>query len=117
MAVAKVLLAEDDTTMVSLLTTLLGMEGFQVAALLPDDPDVQTAVRREKPDIVLLDVHLPGQNGVDIIRDLRKHADTRGLRVVMSSGLNLKSECMSAGADAFIQKPYMPDDLLRLLKV
>lgn len=113
----KVLLAEDDATMVGLLTTLLGMEGFQVAALRPEDPDVQTAVRRERPDIVLLDVHLPGQNGVDIVRDLRQHDDTRGLRVVMSSGLNLKTECMAGGADAFIQKPYMPDDLIRLLRV
>ena len=113
----KVLLAEDDLTMVGLLTTLLGMEGFEVAPLRPEDPDVQTAVRREKPDIILLDVHLPGQNGVDIVRDLRQHADTRGLRVVMSSGLNLKNECMAGGADAFIQKPYMPDDLIRLLRV
>jgi len=112
---AKVLLAEDDATMVSLLKTLLKMEGFDVVALQADD-DVPAAVRAEKPDILLLDVHLLHQNGLDILDALRGSADTLNVRVVMSSGANVKEECMRHGANGFLLKPYMPDDLISILK-
>ena len=56
---AKILLAEDDPTMLSLLRTLLTMEGFQVIDLVSTEEDILEVVRREKPDVVLLDVHLP----------------------------------------------------------
>jgi len=115
MSKAKVLLAEDDITMVSLLKTLLKMEGFDVVAL-HSDADVPAAVIAENPDVLLLDVHLSHQNGFDIVDALRSSEDTVGVRVVMSSGANVKEECMRHGADGFLLKPYMPDDLISLLK-
>lgn len=113
---AKVLLAEDDVIMLGLLRTLLAIEGFEVAELRPDDPDVQTAILRERPDALLLDIHLPKQNGLDVLRTLRKEDATRHLRVIVASGSNREVECLSAGADGFLLKPYMPDDLIRLLQ-
>ncbi len=113
---AKVLLAEDDTTMLNLLTTLLSMEGFQVAAVLPDEPDVMTAVRREHPDLLLLDVHLKQQDGLEVMEAVRSDPEFKKLRVVMSSGLNVGPECLKRGADDFLLKPYMPDDLVRILR-
>ena len=115
MTKAKVLLAEDDMTMVSLLTTLLKMEGFTVVALLAD-ADVPAAVRKEKPDILLLDVHLLHQSGFDILSAIRNSEDISGTRVVMSSGANVREECMSHGANGFLMKPYMPDELITILK-
>ena len=56
---AKILLAEDDPTMVSLLGTLLKMEGFEVQAI-DIDADVPAIVQRERPDALLMDVHLGG---------------------------------------------------------
>lgn len=111
----KILLAEDDFTMVSLLQTLLKMEGYEVIAL-PADSDVIAAVRAENPDILLMDVHLFDKNGLDILEQLRKSVDTSHLRVVMSSGANVKEECMNRGANGFLMKPYMPDDLFKQLK-
>jgi DNA-binding response OmpR family regulator len=111
----KVLLAEDDVTMVSLLTTLLKMEGFDVVALQAD-ADVPAAVRRETPDILLLDVHLMHQSGFDILDIIRNSEDTAGTRVVMSSGSDVKEECMHHGANGFLLKPYMPDELITILK-
>lgn len=111
----KVMLAEDDLTMLSLLKTLLTMEGFQVIAL-DADADVSGAVRREQPDILLLDIHLRGQSGFDVLDQLRASEDTRGVRVVAVSGLNLADECRARGADDFLLKPFMPDDLLAMLK-
>ena len=110
----KVLLAEDDVTMVSLLKTLLKMEGYQVVALDAED-DVPAAVRREQPDVVLLDVHLFQQSGLEILANLRKANDTKNICIVMTSGMNVKDECLRRGANAFLLKPYMPDDLFEVL--
>ena len=111
----KVLLAEDDITMVSLLKTLLKMDGFEVVALQAD-ADVPAAVRLERPDVLLLDVHLSRQSGLEILEELRGSADTKDVRVVMSSGASVKEECMRRGANGFLLKPFMPDDLISILK-
>lgn len=115
MSKAKVLLAEDNVNMMSLLKTLLEMEGFEVMAMQAD-ADVLAAVRRGKPDVILLDVHLSQQSGLDILDSLRSSQDTADVRVVMSSGASVKDECMRRGANAFLLKPYMPDDLIAILK-
>ena len=115
MSKTKVLLAEDDKTMVSLLKTLLKMEGFDVVALQAD-ADVLAVVRREKPDVILLDVHLSQQNGLSILDSLRNSQDTTDVRVVMSSGSSVENECIRRGANAFLLKPYMPNDLIAILK-
>ena len=112
---AKILLAEDDAIMVSLLKTLLKMEGYEVHAL-DVDADVPAAVQSERPDILFLDVHLGSQNGLDILAAVRENAELAQVRVVMTSGLNVQDECLNSGANAFLLKPFMPDDLLRLLR-
>lgn len=112
---AKILLAEDDSTMISLLKTLLKMEGFEVVTL-DVNADVPAAVRREMPDAVLMDVHLGGQSGMQILESIRNDRDLANIRVVMTSGLNVKDECISRGASAFLLKPFMPDDLINVLK-
>lgn len=112
---SKVLLAEDDRTMVSLLTTLLEMEGYEVV-VLDVHTDVPSAVSRENPDALLMDVHLGEQSGLDIIQNIRKDLANTNINIVMTSGLNMKDECIKRGANHFILKPFMPDDLLKLLK-
>lgn len=112
---AKILLAEDDPTMISLLKTLLKMEGYDVVTL-DVYSDVSAAVQREMPDTVLMDVHLGGQNGLQILESIRKNGELDHVRVVMTSGLNMRDECMSRGASAFLLKPFMPDDLISVLK-
>jgi CheY-like chemotaxis protein len=112
---AKVLLAEDDVTMVSLLKTLLKMEGFEVLAL-NTGADVPAEVGRAKPDVLFLDVHFGNQDGVEILEAIRKNEDFSSLRVVMTSGMNVQEECLRGGANAFLLKPFSPDELIRLLK-
>jgi DNA-binding response OmpR family regulator len=112
---AKVTLAEDDQTMVNLLTTLLRMDGFEVAALDADE-DIPAAISSSKPDVLVLDVHLPKQNGLDILDTLRQGDTAHRLRVIMISGLNVRDQCLAHGADDFLLKPFMPDELLDLLR-
>ena len=112
---AKILLAEDDSTMVSLLTTLLKMEGFEVIAL-NENNDVAAEVEREKPHALFMDVHLGGQSGMKILEAIRRNKKNASIRIVMTSGMNVQDECLRRGANAFLLKPFMPDDLIRALK-
>ncbi len=112
----KIMLAEDDATMLSLLRTLLTMEGFQVSVLDVHKEDLLASIRSERPDVLLMDVHLPHQNGMALLRDLRQVPELKGMRVILTSGMALEEESLFSGADAFLLKPYMPDDLLNMLR-
>jgi len=111
----KILVAEDDQTMVSLLKTLLKMEGFEVVELSVH-ANIPAAVARENPDAILMDVHLGDQKGTDIVASIRKDPNFSQLKIVMTSGLNLRDECLKQGANHFLLKPFMPDDLIKVLK-
>jgi DNA-binding response OmpR family regulator len=112
--VARTVLAEDDSTMVHLLSRLLSMEGFDVDAL-PVDADVVAAVAEGRPDILLLDMVFGRQNGLEVLDRVRQLPSAKELYVVMISGLNVREECLQHGADEFLLKPFMPDDLIALL--
>lgn len=111
----KILLVEDDITMVSLLKTLLGMEGYDVSAL-DSSKDIVPAVLAANPDVLLMDVHLLNHNGIEELKKLRAAPGGKSARVVMTSGLNFMQECLDAGGDVFIQKPFMPDELLQAIR-
>lgn len=111
----KILLIEDDVTMISLLCTLLQFEGFEVAQL-GNDASLNAAldtIRQEEPDLILLDVHLREINGFDLLSAIQADPEIAQTRVIMSSGMDFSQRCLSAGAHEFILKPYLPDDLMK----
>lgn len=113
----KVLLVEDDPTMLSLLDTLLSIEGY--TAVRCDGSDLESLLeiaRREAPDAVLLDVHLKRFNGLEILRKFRQDPQLASIKAIMTSGLDRRRESMAAGADYFIQKPYMPEQLVEIIR-
>lgn len=111
----KIMLAEDDTTMLSLLKTLLGMEGFETVAI-SETEDILQAIETHAPDAVLLDVHLVQGNGLDILKQIRATPALQKQVVIMSSGMQLETESIRAGANDFVMKPYMPDTLISVLR-
>jgi CheY-like chemotaxis protein len=112
----KVLLADDNLTMVTLLKTLLGMEGYTTASLLDKKGDLIENIRQEKPDLLILDVYLGSCSGLELVRQIRATDDLRNIRVLMASGMDRAEECLAAGADAFLLKPYMPEELFKKLR-
>jgi CheY-like chemotaxis protein len=106
----KVLIVDDDYTMNSLLKMLLELDGYQVV-LCPEGHEVVQTAQTEKPDVVLMDVHIADADGVEILRTIRQTAGLQTLPVVMQSGMDLEDKCKAAGASAFILKPYPPDQL------
>jgi CheY-like chemotaxis protein len=113
---SKILLVDDDPTMVGLLKTLLTMQGYQVATLMDKPGDILENIRLAKPDVLLIDIFLGDQNGLDIVRQIRKLPDLSRIKIVMVSGTDKADESLAAGADAFLLKPYMPNDLFDILR-
>lgn len=114
----KVMLIEDDESMKAVLGTLLEIEGYKVL-LAPDRrplEEILQAIRDARPQIVLVDVHLRQVSGFDILKAVREDSALAGTRVVMSSGTDVADQCKAAGADEFLMKPYMPEELLQKLK-
>jgi DNA-binding response OmpR family regulator len=115
---SKVMLIEDDRTMLTLLSTLLKMEGYQIIQLTTEQTveDLITTLRREKPDGALVDVHLQHASGIDLVARVRQDPEINSLRILMTSGLDASVECKKAGANDFILKPYMPDELIQRIR-
>ncbi|RCK75485.1 MAG: Two-component system response regulator OmpR [Anaerolineae bacterium] len=112
MSSPKVVLIEDDETMRTLLGELLRMEGYHVVSLGSIEPEdtVLSQLIEQKPDLVFLDVNIHGRNTFTFVRKLRSKREQ--VRVLMSSGMPLESESIDVGADGFLLKPFMPDELL-----
>lgn len=111
----KVMIVDDDRTMNSLLKTLLELDGFAVV-LAPRGEIVLPTALSERPDAILMDVHIADVDGMQLLRQLRQNSDLKAIPVVMSSGMDVEDQAKDAGATAFILKPYPPDQLSALLK-
>jgi DNA-binding response OmpR family regulator len=114
---AQIVLIDDDITMQSLLKTLLELEGHTVTTLLKPDPaSIMASLEKLTPSIVVLDVFLRQLSGFEILESIRSSPGLVQTKVLMTSGSDIKDRCISAGADGFLMKPYMPDALLNWIK-
>jgi DNA-binding response OmpR family regulator len=109
------MLIDDDPTMLKLLETLLRIEGFNPVPWTGETDVIPQTILIE-PQIVLLDVNLRNANGIDILKRIRATKDLAFLPVIMTSGIDYRSECLEAGANDFLTKPYMPDELIRSIR-
>ncbi len=115
-----VMLVEDDQIMMGLLRTLFEIEGFEVISLAAGE-DISESIRRDNPDIILLDVHLKDGcgkeiSGFDLLGQIRQDPELKDAKIIMSSGMDFRDKSDQEGADGFVLKPYMPDDLINLIK-
>jgi DNA-binding response OmpR family regulator len=113
----KIMLIDDDAIMRQLLKTLLELENYEVILTpITDEELLLKSVYDCKPDALLLDVHLRGINGIDILTKLRSDTNLNSLVIIMTSGMDVTDICLRNHADGFLMKPYMPDDLLTILR-
>ena len=109
----KVSLIEDDATMISLLTTLLEIEGFDVVEMRDDTiENMMAELRKVNPEVAVMDVNLRKLNGIDLLHALQQDQQLKMIKVIMCSGMDMRQDCLQAGASDFMLKPYMPDDLI-----
>jgi CheY-like chemotaxis protein len=91
------------------------MDGFEVVNIMMGGQLIEK-IRVEKPDLILMDVFLSDADGKEILSELRNTSDIANVRVVMTSGMDLADQCLDAGADAFLLKPYTPEQLMKIIQ-
>lgn len=107
-----ILVVEDDASILLGLKELLGGEGFQVVACARGDK-AEAAVRQHKPDLIVLDVMLPGKNGFDVCRELRAGKCQAPILMLTAKGQELdKVIGLELGADDYVTKPFGVRELL-----
>jgi CheY-like chemotaxis protein len=113
----KVLLIDDDPKILLLQKTYLEIEGFAVSHFDGASLEVlNTILDQNRPDIILMDVHLRHINGFNLLRNIRQSENYKAIPIVMTSGMDVSLQCKQEGANAFLLKPYMPDELTRILR-
>ena len=112
---SRVLVVDDDPALAEMLTIVLRGEGFDTA-VVGDGTRALPAVRELRPDVVLLDLMLPGMNGIDVCRAIRTES---GVPIVM---LTAKSDTvdivlgLESGADDYVVKPFKPKELIARIR-
>ncbi|MGD9987184.1 MtrAB system response regulator MtrA [Pseudonocardia sp.] len=112
---SRVLVVDDDPALAEMLTIVLRGEGFDTA-VVGDGTKALPAVRELRPDVVLLDLMLPGMNGIDVCRAIRSES---GVPIVM---LTAKSDTvdivlgLESGADDYVVKPFKPKELVARIR-
>ncbi|ALE72327.1 MULTISPECIES: MtrAB system response regulator MtrA [unclassified Pseudonocardia] len=112
---SRVLVVDDDPALAEMLTIVLRGEGFETA-VVSDGTRALPAVRDMQPDVVLLDLMLPGMNGIDVCRAIRAES---GVPIVM---LTAKSDTvdvvlgLESGADDYVVKPFKPKELVARIR-
>ena len=104
------MIVDDDQVTTSLLETLLELDGFTVS-VARRGADVMSKLAADRPDVIMMDYHLSDVYGVDVIREIRAHADFSNIPIVMASGMDVSDEAFAAGANKFIIKPFEPSEL------
>jgi two-component system chemotaxis response regulator CheY len=113
-----VLIVDDDEFIRKLIATTLEDVARLELHEAADGLEAVDVARRERPGLVFLDVDMPGRNGIDVCRELRKDEATSGATIVMltaAEGDGVEALAEEAGADLFLTKPFSPLDLLRLV--
>ena len=108
-----VLVADDDDDILLLVTTRLRRDGFDVISARNGDEALALAQQR-RPDVAVLDVGMPGLDGLEVLQRIRADDELKGTRVLLLTAKAQESDARrgyDAGADAYVRKPFSPADL------
>jgi DNA-binding response OmpR family regulator len=110
-----VLIVDDETAIVEVLSTYLDDEGFRVS-VARDGEEAVRAVRRERPDLVLLDLSLPAMSGIEVFRAIRDDSDIPVIMVTSRVNEVDRVVGLELGADDYIGKPFSPREVVARVK-
>lgn len=113
-----VLIADDEPNIVVSLEFLMERNGYQIR-IANDGDEVLRAVEEQRPDLILLDVMLPGRSGFEVCQKIRENPAWQGIKIIMLTAKGRETEVakgLALGADAYITKPFSTKDLLAQVK-
>lgn len=114
----KILLTDDEANIVRVVTARLKAHGYEVIAAADGEEALQLA-RREKPDLLLLDILLPRLDGFKVCQQLKADASWKQVPIVLFSAKTQDIDRqigLESGADAYISKPFQPDLLIQTIQ-
>ena len=117
MAKADILIVEDHPTMREAMRLILEHEGFDLREA-PDGATAIAMVKERPPDVMFLDLNIPGASGADVLTQLKADPSTRDIRVIIvtATGEEERDVVINLGADEYFTKPFSPTALLRTVE-
>lgn len=114
----RILIVDDDATMVNLLSTVLEFEGFQAIKAL-SGMEALHMIEEQRPDLVLLDIMMPEMDGFEVLARLRRDPSTEKLPVVILTARTEDRDVFEGwrrGADEYVTKPFDPQRLVEVIR-
>jgi CheY-like chemotaxis protein len=114
---ARILIVDDDPEIVSMLSTRLGARGYTVSTASDGHRALELA-KRERPDVVLLDVMMPGKSGWEVARALKQDPVTQAIKIIMVTAIGEQVNELTSpiyGADAHLDKPFEFEKLEKII--
>lgn len=115
MTMDTIIVVDDDETFTRLLKTVLELAGYSPVAVTQPDRIV-SMVRQENPALVLMDIHVGDLDTMSVLHQLKGDHSLESIPVIMTSGMDLSRECLDAGAEAFVLKPFRPSELMTKIR-
>jgi two-component system cell cycle response regulator DivK len=109
-----ILVVEDQEDNRRILRDLLSSKGYEIIEVTDGLAGVEAA-KREKPDLILMDIQLPGIDGYEATRRIKSEPDLAGITIIAVTSYALsgdKQKALEAGCDGYVAKPYSPRKLL-----
>lgn len=108
----KLLIVDDDPDSLEIISEALRWEGYQISTA-ENGPDALSSLQTHSPDLVILDVNMPGMNGIETLKDLRQRENYVSVMFISgNSSTEAVIDGLDAGADDYIAKPFDPLELL-----
>jgi CheY-like chemotaxis protein len=114
---ARILIVEDHPTMREAMRLVLEGEGFSIDEAA-DGQRALEMIRADPPDLMFLDMNIPGSSGAEVLAEVRGDPATAGVRVIVvtADGEEGRERALSMGADEYFTKPFSPITLLRTVE-
>jgi two-component system alkaline phosphatase synthesis response regulator PhoP len=111
----KILVVDDEPSILNLVTSYLQAEGYEYYTA-SDGPSGLKAARVYKPDLIVLDIMLPGMDGIEVLSHLRRESDVYVIMLTAKTEETDKVIGLSVGADDYLTKPFSPRELIARIK-
>jgi two-component system, OmpR family, KDP operon response regulator KdpE len=115
MTTARILVVDDEPQIRRVLRTTLTSRGYEIAEVASGEEAVE-AIRAERPDLILLDVNMPGMGGFAACREIREQSDIPIVMLTVRNTERDKVDALDAGADDYVVKPFGIEELLARIR-
>ncbi len=113
----KILVVDDERPVREVVALILERVGYEVVRATNGREAIEVAAK-QNPQLIVLDMRMPGLHGIDTCRELRSRQGSRGIPILVLTGyMENEKAALDAGVDGFLAKPFRPEELIERVKV